>query len=579
MKKIYIYLLTIFITASFTGCFDLDQYPYDKPSSQTFWKTEDQAKMGIMGVYSRMKTRNALGLIFMTDALTDIGLGFDNVGYQPLIIGTYTDRTNEVVNKWQSTYDAIMAANDVIRNVSQAEISEDVKEVILAEAKFLRGLFYFHLLDYFGGVPIYDESVVLETDYNDLLKPRANAEATTDFILQDLNDAVEGLPVSWASGDYGRATKGAAYALRGKVYLYANNYENAISDFEEIVEDNATYGYALYPDYAQLFKPQADGGADTSSEIIFAIQNKGGIGMNYGMPMTFYMGTRSSFGSCWNNSMPSVTLADMYELKDGRPFNWNDFIPGFNEDKTVKTETFLATLTENLTAVAEYPIYHQQLVDMYEQRDPRMGQTLIVPYSDYLGWIANAPKPSLFVPANGAHESNGFLRNNRAGWYTYFWRKFVAEANMNGLITNREHSPINFPLIRYADVLLMLAECYNEMDRYDEAVNYINEVRQRPSTDLPALNSGPAWLSATTKQEIFERIVQERAVELAGEGIRFSDIRRWRMAESLLSDKQELGLTGDPLLNRKFGPRDYLWPIPAVEREINPDLTQNPSWE
>lgn len=558
----------------FCSCYKLDRAPFDKPSSTTFWQTDAQAKMGIMGVYAKMKQDNVFGIHFGTDCMSDIGLGYDPPGHYVFATGVYTPREGYVINKWQNTYDAIMRANDAIRNVSQSKtISDNVKKLVIGEAKFLRALFYFHLLDYFGGVPLYDETVDLDKDYNTLLKPRATVEETRTFIINDLQEAINTLPVSWATAEYGRATKGAAVALRGKVYLYAKEYTKAATDFEDIVNNAATYGYSLNANYADLFTPKGH----KSGEMIFAIQNMSGVGTEFGMPMDFYMGTRSSYGSCWNNVMPSITLADMYELKDGKPFNWNDFIPGFNESNTVKTETFIATLSTDAKTIAKLPKNYDALVAMYAQRDPRMAQTLILPYSTYLGWVANAPKLCTFAVATGVNETNGFIRNNK-GWYTYFWRKFVPEGGMDGLISNRAHTPINFPIIRFADVLLMLAECYNEAGKTTEAVALINRVRQRPSTNMPALNSGPAWLNATSKAEVFNRIVQERAVEFAAEGLRFSDIRRWKLAETLLSGKVEKQLNGIVALNRVFGSRDYLWPIPATEIEINSTITQNPGW-
>jgi len=572
MNKILIFFSAALLLSS---CYKLDLYPFDKPSSGTFWKTDAQAKMGIMGVYNQLKAENVFGYIYGTDCISDMGLGYDPPGHFAITTGTYTAREALVVNKWQQTYDGVMRSNDAIRNVAASTgITDSIKKLVTGEAKFLRALYYFHLLDYFGGVPLYDESVVLEKDYNNLLKPRSSVAETRAFIIDDLNAAIDLLPVKWPQADYGRATRGAAIALRGKTYLYAKDYTNAEKDFRELVTNASTYGYGLNPNYANLFTPTGD----KSNEMIFAIQNMGGVGTDYGMPMTWYMGTRSSFGSCWNNVMPSTRLADRYELKDGKPFNWNDFIPGFNESNTVKTETFIATLTADGKTVATYPKYYNELMAMYEQRDPRMAQTLILPYSYYTGWVANAAKQCRFVPATGVNEANGFIRNNR-GWYAHLWRKFVAEGNMNGLITNRAHTPINFPIIRYADVLLMLAECDNELGKYDDAVGYINMVRQRASTNLPALNSGPSWLVATTKAEIFKRIDQERAVEFAAEGLRFSDIRRWGTAEALLTGKTEIQLNGALALNRVFGSKDYLWPIPAQEIEINPSLLpNNPGW-
>ena len=109
---------------------------------------------------------------------------------------------------------------------------------------------------------------------------------------------------------------------------------------------------------------------------------------------------------------------------------------------------------------------------------------------------------------------------------------------MNGTLTNREHVPINFPLIRYADVLLMLAECYNGMDKPDEAIALINRVRnERDDVKMPSLSrtSGPDYLRASTKEKIFERIVHERAIELACEGHRFGDLKRWGLCEEKLN--------------------------------------------
>ena len=145
---------------------------------------------------------------------------------------------------------------------------------------------------------------------------------------------------------------------------------------------------------------------------------------------------------------------------------------------------------------------------------------------------------------------------------------------MNGAINNRADTPINFPIIRYADVLLMLAECYNENNQPDQAVELINQVRNR--VDMPGLNSGPAYLQATTKEQIFERIKHERAVELAAEGHSFNDMKRWGLLETLNGEVK--GFTGQFYYNRVVRDRDYLWPIPATEIEINEGLKQNPNW-
>jgi len=228
--------------------------------------------------------------------------------------------------------------------------------------------------------------------------------------------------------------------------------------------------------------------------------------------------------------------------------------------------------------VATYPAAKDKLLEMYNKRDPRMMASIIMPYTTYKGWYSNAPMDTEYViteKSGQTNEKNGFIRVN-GNYEMYLWRKFVAEYDMNGAINNREDTPINFPLIRYADVLLMLAECYNQTDQQTKAVDLINQVRAR--VDMPGLNSGPSYLQATTKEQVFERIRHERAVELAGEGLSFSDMKRWGLLETLAGEVK--GFTGQFYYNRVVQSRDYLWPIPNNEIQKNPSLKedQNPGW-
>ena len=156
---------------------------------------------------------------------------------------------------------------------------------------------------------------------------------------------------------------------------------------------------------------------------------------------------------------------------------------------------------------------------------------------------------------------------------------FVEENDIGTAMFDRDHSPFHFPLIRYADVLLMLAEAYNEDGQLDKAVTELNKVRARESVHMPGLNSGPAWLAVSTKEQMTERIRKERAIELAAEGHRFSDMRRWgwEVASTAIA-KDAVNIYGEYLYNHKFIERDMLWPIPDVELEQNPNLTKNPGW-
>ncbi|MGV3639410.1 MAG: RagB/SusD family nutrient uptake outer membrane protein, partial [Adhaeribacter sp.] len=213
MKKI-LYLL-IFISLS--GCYELDTKPYHLVSAGSFWKTEEHALQGLMGVYDDMKDNNAYGLYFMFDNLSDIALGYDGQGLGDIITGNFTDRTGIVVNRWRRGFDGVQRSNTAIMKISGMDIPEESKKAFIAEARFMRALYYNYLMNLFGGLPLYNETVDLNKDFNKLLLPRNTEAEVRAFILADLSAAIAGLPVAHAPGHLGRATKGAAYALRGKV--------------------------------------------------------------------------------------------------------------------------------------------------------------------------------------------------------------------------------------------------------------------------------------------------------------------------------------------------------------------------
>lgn len=561
----------------FTGCYDLNRFPEDKLSSKTFWQTQQHADQGLMGIYSVLQRDDVMGMYFVLDCLTDVGYANSNYAYNSIALGTTNARTSIYKNRWKNLYEGITRANIALQNIPQIEMNSDIKNRYLSEARFLRGFFYFQLLDLFGGVPLYDETVDVGLEFNNMMKPRSSAEEVRAFILADLQNAIDYLPEKWDDVNKGRATKGAAYALKGKVLLYNKQYVEAEKCFEAISGENAaTYGYELYNNYADIFTPVGD----ESGEMVFAIQNKGGKGMDYGMPMAWYLGTRSTFnGNGWNSSTAATEFINMYEHRsDGRPLNWNtDICQGFMEDDKVKEEVFLSEMSEGNLEVISWTPYKKKLLDLWQDLDPRLSATVILPYTNYDGWIKNKPQSCLYVVAKGNPTAqNGFLQADNSNTKNYFWRKFVPTENLDGELNNRADTPINFPVIRYADVLLMLAECYNETGDGDP-IALINQVRKRESVNMPELNNGSPYLNAHTKEEIFERIKHERAIEFAGEGLRFSDLKRWRMLESM-NNVAKKSILGDTFYKHSVSERDYLWPIPGDEIDKNPALEQNPGW-
>lgn len=579
MKKIIIYLATMLLAAmTFTGCYDLETYPGDKVNEGTFYKTGDHAHQGLMGIYGMLRLNEAYGYQFCFDHLGDIAYGYN---YYMMFLATYTDRDGTIQAHWQTFYDGIHRVNTFIRSVKgmRGIITDEQINEYVAEAKFLRAMFYFSLTDLFGGVPYYDESTNVNEEFMNLKQPRSSLEEVRAHILEDLDEAIKYLPVEHAASEYGRATKGAAYALRGKVHLYDKEWQSAINDFEEIVYNKFNnYGYALDDDYARVFKLY--NGAK-SPETVFSIQNKSGVGTEYGMQIQALMGCRGAYGSCWNNTVPSTQLVDMYEFKDGRPFNWDEIFPGYNAMTPEQRKELLSVEMDGSgTIVGLREADTAKILSAYTCRDPRLMATVIVPYSHYMGNIGRTTNVDLIfaLDHNLAGNANGGTIQNNAGWVSYLYRKFVTEGDQGGAISNRLHTPFAFPLIRFADVLLMLSEAYNEAGQLDKAVTEFNKVRAR--VGMPGLNSGPAWMVVSNKEQMAERIRKERAVEFAGEGLRFSDLRRWgyEIAHKTLNNVDAVNIYGEPIYTHLFTERDMLWPIPGVERERNKELTQNPGW-
>ena len=579
MKKIIIYLATMLLAAmTFTGCYDLETYPGDKVNEGTFYKTGDHAHQGLMGIYGMLRLNEAYGYQFCFDHLGDIAYGYN---YYMMFLATYTDRDGTIQAHWQTFYDGIHRVNTFIRSVKgmRGIITDEQINEYVAEAKFLRAMFYFSLTDLFGGVPYYDESTNVNEEFMNLKQPRSSLEEVRAHILEDLDEAIKYLPVEHAASEYGRATKGAAYALRGKVHLYDKEWQSAINDFEEIVYNKSNnYGYALDDDYARVFKLY--NGAK-SPETVFSIQNKSGVGTEYGMQIQALMGCRGAYGSCWDNTVPSTQLVDMYEFKDGRPFNWDEIFPGYNAMTPEQRKELLSVEMDGSgTIVGLREADTAKILSAYTCRDPRLMATVIVPYSHYMGNIGRTTNVDLIfaLDHNLAGNANGGTIQNNAGWVSYLYRKFVTEGDQGGAISNRLHTQFAFPLIRFADVLLMLSEAYNEAGQLDKAVTEFNKVRAR--VGMPGLNSGPAWMVVSNKEQMAERIRKERAVEFAGEGLRFSDLRRWgyEIAHKTLNNVDAVNIYGEPIYTHLFTERDMLWPIPGVERERNKELTQNPGW-
>ena len=491
------------LAVSLSACESLDFTPADQMSGQTFWKTEEHARQAAVGMYAAMKAPWCFGMEFTFDMCSDIADGTSP--WADISRGSsFASNSSGVQNHWQYLYELVHRANTVIRNVATMPISQETIDRVTGEAKFLRAMAYFRMLNCWGGVPYYDESCDINNEFANLDSPRSSADEIRGHILDDLNDAIEKLPVRWDDADLGRATKGAAYALRGKVYLYNRQWDEAASDFEEIVYNRTNdYGYALHDSYDNLFRLY--NGAH-SNEMIFSIQSIDGNTSGYALDIVSYFGNKSTMRLIAGNAIvPSTTLADMYENTDGSPFDWDDVFPGFNAgDETFRRKCLSVAIDQSSTVVTStLDCDTTKVMDAYRLRDPRLCLNIITPYSHYLGTdAASSPMDKQFVladPTKGGApmEAMAFIRNSE-GWNSYFWRKWIPTGNLDGYWGEYNRTPYEFPLIRLGDVILMLAEAYNEKGETDKAVTEVNKIRER--VGMPGLNSGVTWLAVGSKR-------------------------------------------------------------------------------
>ena len=577
MKKLFLNLFASLLL--FSGCESLDYIPGNQMSEQNFWLTEDHARQAAVGMYEAMRADWCFGMEFTFDMCSDIADG--TTPWADISRGaSFASNSSGVQNHWQYLYELVHRANTVIRNVKNMPISSETINRVTGEAKFLRAMAYFRMLNCWGGVPYYDESCDINEQFSNLSAPRSSAEEIRDHVLADLSDAIELLPVKWESSDLGRATKGAAYALRGKVYLYSSQWEKAKNDFEEIVYDKSTqYGYSLHSDYNDLFRLY---NGRHSDEMIFSIQSIDGNTSGYALNIVGYFGNKSTLRLIASNCIvPSVKLVDMYENLDGTPFDWDILFPGYSDGGSeLRRKYMCVAIDQGSTRVTDtLDCDTLKVADAYRNRDPRLSLNVITPYSHYLGTDAGSnPMDKQFVladPSKGGSpmEAMAFIRNSE-GWNSYFWRKWIPTGNLDGYWGEYNRTPYEFPLIRLGDVILMLAEAYNELGMIDKAVVELNKIRSR--VGMPLLNNGDTWLAVNGKEKMSERIRRERAFELAGEGQRYWDLRRWGLLEQSVCDARDI--FGDLMYTRSYQPRHELWPIPLVEMERNRNLTQNPGW-
>ena len=261
MKKIIIFCLTI--CSILQGCtYMLDTTPYDQIATGNMWTSEELADKGVAGIYDVLYNRSLLVLNPEKSEVTGINkLGIESMGfcsgyYSGIALLTSTAPSAGyayISREWQFGYEGIHRCNDAIANLHKAGLSEEKLERLMCESKFMRAFFYYRLNMFFQGVPIYLEPI----NSSEATRGKSSADDVWKVCLDDLTACIQSphLGNNTLKENYGRPSKGAAYALRGMVYMWKKEYDSANKDFEEVKK----CGYDLWEGkYIDFFKYEND---------------------------------------------------------------------------------------------------------------------------------------------------------------------------------------------------------------------------------------------------------------------------------------------------------------------------------
>ncbi|GAA4304637.1 RagB/SusD family nutrient uptake outer membrane protein [Compostibacter hankyongensis] len=459
-----------------------------------FYKTPAELEQAVNGSYSQLQgiINNQWTFNELPTDNTTIDFNPDDRGQADRIEAfefyTVNQGSVNIEGLYNSYYSAIFNVNNTLQKMQQSEIPDSVKPAYEGQLKFLRGYYYFNLVQYFGDAvlitePIPTDNPSLAWDY--LRKP---VDSVYMQVEKDLKDAAAELS---PDPNIGKATKGAALTLLGKMYLTRKQYAEAVSTLKQVL----SLGYSLVPSYASIFDPKTENGPESIFEVQYDSKSDKGEWSTF----IYTFAPRKSGGAVtrWDQSNPG---------------GWN--------------------------------IPTNDMINTYEAGDKRKAASIGLDYT--------SPDTHKVVP-------------------------YIKKYDHPHAIYNRTDD--NWPLLRYADVLLMLAEAINEQSGpTTDAYTYLNQVRQR---------AGLKAVSGLSKDAFREKVLHERRVELAFENWRWFDLKRTKTPEELASFLNAYAAKekANPTASRQgvpysssdyiFQPYEALYPIPNSERLVNDKLTQN----
>lgn len=551
MKPIKYYIVICMVTM-FCSCIkDLNLVPKDAISDGSFWMTEVDFQLAANDFYWRLDEHAREN---DADLITGIVKNsISNGSYLP----------SDASDMWSLPYKGIRSTTYLIEKAINSPVKDKIQRYV-GEASFFRALEYFRLVKAYGDVPLITK--VLDVDSEELTAPKTERTKVVDFILDELDKAIPLLPKQseLSSKELGRITSGAALALKARVGLYEGTWQkyhgtnkNVDKYLTAAIEaSNTVINSGEYQLYTDPTSPENslwrlyDYFGDDSKEVILASR--------------YALNIRTSAFS-WDVCLwsPTKKLADMFLCTDGLPINKSLLFQGY------------ATMTSE-----------------FINRDPRMAQTILPPGTPHYRDNHFTLTPYYYVEM--PRLCSGYI-NRKA--YTQ---------DLNA-VRNYGKDVMDFKMIRYAEVLLIYAEAVFEKTGSISNADLnksINVLRKRAGINILDLTN--EFITANGL-DMRTEIRRERTVELALEGFRLDDLKRWKTAEiempmAMLGVKFQgteyetfysqfkvgrdifVDANGFKIVelasNRKFEQKHYMFPLPLVQLQLNPNLApQNPGWD
>jgi len=589
-RDIRITTATLLVLLGGSGCNSiLDVSPKDQFPEQAVFADPNLAEAFLNDIYRGM----GHGLYeIMLSSLTDETHFIHGYGTDKIVQAVITPSDRGCLDdgrlahyNWGSTYPRIRQANIFLSHVEAAAFDPVLKQRMKGEAFFLRAYFYHNLMRMYGGVPLITKVYGLNEDYS---VARNSFQETVAFIAANADSAAALLPLSYSGADVGRATKGAALALKARVLLYA------ASDLYNVnPSGQQENGYTTPQDRTALWRAAKDAAKavmDLGTYNLFrpnpanaqeAAQNYGDLFLqkvsNEAIMSRYFLSTRDDgynpglFNGpngfhTWGGNTPIQNLVDDYRMADGSKFDWNNpaeaAAPYANRDPR-----FYASIAYDGAPWRPRP-------DDVKKLDPvgiiQTFRALKLPDSSVVAGLDTRDSP---------------VENWNGAYSGYYVRKFI-DPSVNAQFTKEEVPWIFF---RYAEVLLNYAEASIELNELGDAATALNQIRVRAGM--------PPFSAALGQAALRDEYRNERRIEMAFEEQRFFDVRRWMVAPPALSKPAQginIFLVGtsrtdrttwtnyryatDTVQTRVWNDKMYFMPIRLDEMNRNSLLKQNPGY-